>query len=880
MTEKRKALLIGNSQFPSSNGGFSPLRCSPEDVSGMKEVLTDPERGNFEVKVICEQSNSQVFGEVESLLNESDKEDLILIYYSGHGQIDNRGKLHLATSNTKPSLLKSTSLPIDWVLDCVKGSACQRFVLILDCCYSGAVRQQDFEEFDSNAVDSTLRDFSERIAPGVGKFILTATTAITRAQEREGERFSTFTKHLLQGLQSGDADANEDGFITAGELFDYLKQALHQENGPEPARWTMGAASALVISHAPSPDGREWRKRLSRRLQQEGALLPASISATAKSLTNLSPEELRQRHTGTTGLLMSWAQRQIETAELIDRWERLKPVLPGTDQKSEFRREDRWSTVRQARQPVMDLGLPTYLLDSGYHFLDWNPAFDEVIAKPLGLCRGQHAKDFVDRFENAQEVNARAKVVFKPGDAPLVDVETLRLRTPEFGLVEWRKIAAQIPTGTGRNILWCVTLNLAYAEAAEALWAAIQKRLSAEVNWSKYAVLYDQMLEPFDAYGALVRQVTSMVGDALCCADLAAGTGNGTLELLRATPRRKVWALEANEFMLERLRTKTEAAQLGHRTNIFKGDLLLSLQEFNDYFDAAVMINALYAIEDRQRCLLGVFRALKPGGVLALSTSTVATDLDKLFSAIRSTLAAKPGHHGGTLLDDLAPVVDEALKRHLAMESWIHHDSQQDVLGYVETAGFIVEEMIPSAYCDAVMIVKARKPMKAAQPQPLPPAVRPPTPTPAVPIFISYSQKEPQWLKRIQTVLQPLTDNASVRVWADTDIETGTDWDKTINLALEEARVAILLVSPAFLASKFIKERELPRFVEAAKAGRLKLFWVLISDCLWEETVLGTVQSALPTDVPLDTLADGVCAQSINKLARAVARSLKQTPGQ
>ena len=66
-------------------------------------------------------------------------------------------------------------------------------------------------------------------------------------------------------------------------------------------------------------------------------------------------------------------------------------ALPGEHEGS-VRPEDRWQLTREIRRPVLDLIGPTYVLDTSYHFLDWNPAFEELVAKPLRLRRGQHAR--------------------------------------------------------------------------------------------------------------------------------------------------------------------------------------------------------------------------------------------------------------------------------------------------------------------------------------------------------------------------------------------------------------------------------------------------------------------------------------------------------
>lgn len=49
--------------------------------------------------------------------------------------------------------------------------------------------------------------------------------------------------------------------------------------------------------------------------------------------------------------------------------------------------------------------------------------------------------------------------------------------------------------------------------------------------------------------------------------------------------------------------------------------------------------------------------------------------------------------------------------------------------------------------------------------------------------------------------------------WQDTCILPGEKWKLTIQNALDECAMGILLISPAFLGSKFISEQEIPKFI-------------------------------------------------------------------
>lgn len=94
---------------------------------------------------------------------------------------------------------------------------------------------------------------------------------------------------------------------------------------------------------------------------------------------------------------------------------------------------------------------------------------------------------------------------------------------------------------------------------------------------------------------------------------------------------------------------------------------------------------------------------------------------------------------------------------------------------------------------------------------------------PALPIFVSYASydnssanPERRWLDRLLQFLRPLDLEGKVTIWADTALVPGANWRAQIGSAIEKAKVAILLVSPAFLASEFIRSQELPRLLRQA----------------------------------------------------------------
>jgi TIR domain len=121
-------------------------------------------------------------------------------------------------------------------------------------------------------------------------------------------------------------------------------------------------------------------------------------------------------------------------------------------------------------------------------------------------------------------------------------------------------------------------------------------------------------------------------------------------------------------------------------------------------------------------------------------------------------------------------------------------------------------------------------------------------------IFISYSHKDRKWLDILQTALKPLIPHIPCLIWDDTKIKAGQDWRKEINNALASTKVAVLLISPHYLASKFITEYELLSLLDAAKSDGLIIFWIAIRNCLYQFTEIGQYQALNDPSNPLATL--------------------------
>ena len=122
-------------------------------------------------------------------------------------------------------------------------------------------------------------------------------------------------------------------------------------------------------------------------------------------------------------------------------------------------------------------------------------------------------------------------------------------------------------------------------------------------------------------------------------------------------------------------------------------------------------------------------------------------------------------------------------------------------------------------------------------------------------VFISYSHKDKRWLEELQTHLKPFVRNEKIALWDDKQIDPGAQWQEEIAQALQSAQSAVLLVSPDFLASDFIAEKELPPLLDAAKQRGLTIYWIAVSTSAYEQAGIDRYQCANNPARPLDKLS-------------------------
>ena len=146
-------------------------------------------------------------------------------------------------------------------------------------------------------------------------------------------------------------------------------------------------------------------------------------------------------------------------------------------------------------------------------------------------------------------------------------------------------------------------------------------------------------------------------------------------------------------------------------------------------------------------------------------------------------------------------------------------------------------------------------------------------------VFISYSHRDADWLRRLRVHLKPLEREHRIEIWDDTRIKPGSRWREEIEQALAATKVAVLLVSADFLASDFIAGDELPPLLSAAEKEGAIILPVILSPSRFERTPsLAQFQAVNNPSKSLIGLARSEQESVLVKVCEAIEASLNHSP--
>jgi hypothetical protein len=145
-------------------------------------------------------------------------------------------------------------------------------------------------------------------------------------------------------------------------------------------------------------------------------------------------------------------------------------------------------------------------------------------------------------------------------------------------------------------------------------------------------------------------------------------------------------------------------------------------------------------------------------------------------------------------------------------------------------------------------------------------------------IFISYSHKDTKHLERLRTHLAFYELRGLLDTWDDTKLAPGSLWHEEIKKAIKQTKVAILLVSADFLASKFIAENELLPLLVAAETEGTIIIPVILSACAFQASELAQFQAVNKPSDPIEGMRKSDREKIWNDVTEFISKQVNKVP--
>jgi hypothetical protein len=208
----------------------SHLQYTVNDVRRLSDTLRS--RGDFTREHMLELTDAaanpclqplkaSLVAEIPKWLKKPEPEDIVLIYFSGHGFQDADSKLYLAPLDCDPDNPASTGIPAQWLREQIAACRARFKLLIIDSCHAGS------EKGKSDQPGVAARDLGQTFHDLGGVVMLASSKADEKSQIWEDREQSLFSYWLRQGL-AGHADENSDSQVDVDELYKYVhRQVTH-----------------------------------------------------------------------------------------------------------------------------------------------------------------------------------------------------------------------------------------------------------------------------------------------------------------------------------------------------------------------------------------------------------------------------------------------------------------------------------------------------------------------------------------------------------------------------------------------------------------------------------------------------------------------------
>lgn len=191
------ALVIGNNEYK----GFKRLQTAVNDAEVIAGILRD--RYGFKVKLLRNATRVQILSELNDLRQRLTDKDNLLIYYAGHGELDQKNQRgYWLPIDAEPGNTANWISNID-LSDLLNLMAVKHLLVVADSCYAATLTRSSSSRLEAAMTEEELNRAVQNLANKRARLVLTS-GGVEPVLDNTGGAHSVFAQIFIETLEAND----------------------------------------------------------------------------------------------------------------------------------------------------------------------------------------------------------------------------------------------------------------------------------------------------------------------------------------------------------------------------------------------------------------------------------------------------------------------------------------------------------------------------------------------------------------------------------------------------------------------------------------------------------------------------------------------------
>lgn len=238
---------IGVSKYVNRDYNLKYAAKDAQDLSNYTQTLKGDYKKIETIELLNENVTAENVIKIKDQLLKTNVSDVVVVFYAGHGLIDDKLDYYLATHNIDFNNPSKNGLSYESLEGLLDGIPARKKLLLMDSCHSGEIDKEELELI--NAEKSKSKNVTSRgtitvgnkskkmglknsfelmqmlfadLKRGTGAMVISSASGVEFAYEKDELKNGVFTYALLEGLKNGNCDLNNDGKTLISEIRKYV----------------------------------------------------------------------------------------------------------------------------------------------------------------------------------------------------------------------------------------------------------------------------------------------------------------------------------------------------------------------------------------------------------------------------------------------------------------------------------------------------------------------------------------------------------------------------------------------------------------------------------------------------------------------------------